>query len=256
MVNQPKTMSKAIHTQKITFTNSQTWEEKKKILVILAHPDDPEFFCGATLAKWVEEGHEIQYCLLTHGEKGTNEDFFDVEHIMEIREREQKEAASIIGVKNILFLDHPDGFLEVDLDLRKELVKVVRTIQPDIVVSCDPSNYFIKGASINHPDHRAAGLAVLEAIFPAVQNHDFFPEFVQEGLSPQHIQELWLSLPKDANVVLDVTAYWDKKITALLKHHSQVGNPEEFQDRMKARGRMVFGKKKYFEEFHRLIIRK
>ncbi len=249
-------MSKVIHTSKITFTDSKTWDEKKKILVILAHPDDPEFFCGATLAKWASEGHQITYCLLTHGEKGTNAEFSDTEHVKEIREQEQKEAAAAIGAQKVLFLNHPDGFLEVNLSLRKELVRVMRKEQPDIVISCDPSNFFIKGESINHPDHRATGLAVVEAIFPAVQNNDFYPELVTEGLNQHHIQELWLSLPREANIVLDVTAYWDKKIEALIKHKSQVGDPEVFKERMKTRGRVVFGKRKYFEEFHRLVIRK
>lgn len=249
-------MSKVIHTRRITLTNAKTWEDKKKILVILAHPDDPEFFCGATLAKWVREGHQIIYCLLTRGEKGTNAEFSDTNHIKEIREQEQKEAASTIGVQKVLFLNHPDGFLEVNLSLRKELVRMMRKEQPDIVVSCDPSNFFIKGESINHPDHRAAGLAVVEAIFPAVQNNDFYPEVLDEGLSSHHIQELWLSLPREANILMDVTSYWDTKIEALLKHKSQVGNPEVFKDYMKIRGKVIFGKRKYFEEFHRLVIRK
>jgi LmbE family N-acetylglucosaminyl deacetylase len=249
-------MSKILQTTKITFTDSKTWDNQKKILVILAHPDDPEFFCGGTLAKWASEGHQIKYCLLTHGEKGTNAEFSDTNHIKEIREKEQKEAASTIGAQEVLFLDHPDGFLEANLALRKELVQVMRQEQPDIVVSCDPSNFFINGESINHPDHRAAGLAVVESVFPAVQNDDFYPELLDEGLNSHHIQELWLSLPLEANIVMDVTAHWDTKIAALLKHKSQVGNPEVFKERMKNRGRVILGKQKYFEEFHRLMIRK
>ena len=249
-------MSKILQTTKTTFTDSRTWDDQKKILVILAHPDDPEFFCGATLAKWAGEGHQITYCLLTHGEKGTNTEFSDIDHIKEIREKEQKEAASTIGAQKVLFMNHPDGFLEATLSLRKELVQVMRKEQPDIVVSCDPSNFFIHGESINHPDHRAAGLAVVEAIFPAVQNDDFYPELLDEGFNSHHIQELWLSLPLEANIVVDVTMQWETKIAALLKHKSQIGNSEVFKDRMKNRGKVIFGKKKYFEEFHRLVIRK
>ncbi|MGV8027290.1 MAG: PIG-L deacetylase family protein [Anaerolineaceae bacterium] len=248
-------MSKILQTTRITLTNSKTWNDQKKILVILAHPDDPEFFCGGTLAKWACEGHQIKYCLLTHGEKGTNAEFSDTKHIKEIREQEQQEAATTIGAQGVMFLNHPDGFLEVNLSLRKELVRVMRKEQPDIVVSCDPSNYF-RGELISHPDHRATGLAVIEAIFPAAQNDDFYPELLNEGLNSHHIQELWLSLPIDANIIIDVTAYWDKKIAALLKHKSQIGDPEIFIQRMKNRGRNILGKKKYFEEFHRLMIRK
>ncbi len=227
-----------------------------KILVILAHPDDPEFFCGGTLAKWANEGHQISYCLLTHGEKGTNSEFSYTDRIKEIREQEQNEAALTIGANKIIFLDHPDGFLEANLSLRKELVRVMRKEQPDIVVSCDPSNFFIKGETINHPDHRAAGLAVIEAIFPGVQNRDFYPELLDEGLDQHHIQELWLSLPQEANILIDVTAYWNIKIEALLSHKSQVGDPDLFIERMKKRGKIMDEQERFFEEFRRLVIRK
>ena len=255
-------MEKIIRTRinktriKIIIKNKKTWSDKKKILVILAHPDDPEFFCGATLAKWVQEGHQITYYLLTRGEKGTNENFTDTIHIKEIREKEQKSAAEVIGVKKVVFSDHPDGFLETSLELRKELVRVMRKEKPDIVVSCDPSNYYIHNESINHPDHRAAGQAVIDAVFPAVQNKDFFPELAEEGLESHHVQELWLSLPGEENFIIDVTSTWDTKIKALLEHKSQIGDAAVFQERMRMRGKRAFGKTRHFEEFHRLIIRK
>ncbi len=249
-------MSKTVRTRRITVADFPNWNTRKKILIILAHPDDPEFFCGATLAKWAREGHQISYCLLTHGEKGTNAEFSDSAHIKEIRKKEQNAAASIIGAQKVLFLEHPDGFLVADLGLRKELVRIMRGEQPDVVVSCDPSNFYIHGQTLNHPDHRAAGLAVVEAIFPATQNNEFYPELMVEGLEQHHIQELWLSLPHEANLVMDVTDTWQIKIEALLKHRSQVGDPGEFRKQMESRGKMVFGKKKYFEQFHRLVIRK
>ena len=250
-------MKKMIRIQKMTFTNDmKTWEEKKKILVILAHPDDPEFFCGATLAKWAREGHQITYYLLTRGEKGTNESFSDTSHIIEIREKEQRKAAEVIGAKEVSFSTHPDGFLEATIEVREELVKIMREKKPDIVVSCDPDNLFLFNETINHTDHRAAGLAVIDSIFPAVQNDDFFPELLKEGLKQHHVQELWLSLPKEANIVMDVTTTWETKITALLEHRSQIGDAEKFRERMIKRGRKVLGKTRYFEEFHRLIIRK
>ncbi len=244
-------------TRKTIFTNNKrTWNDKKKILVILAHPDDPEFFCGAVLTRWAREGHQITYCLLTRGEKGTNAEFSDIEHIKEIREKEQRKAADVIGVKAVMYTDHPDGFLEATIGVRKELVQFMRKEKPDIVMSCDPSNYFIHNESINHPDHRAAGQAAVDAVFPAVQNKDFFPELAKEGLEQHHVQELWLSLPREANVVIDVTSTWEIKINALLEHKSQIGDAAAFQKRMRNRGRRIFGKTKYFEEFHRLMIRK
>jgi len=244
-------------TRKTIFTNNKrTWNDKKKILVILAHPDDPEFFCGAILAKWAREGHQITYCLLTRGEKGTNAKFSDIEHIKEIREKEQRNAADVIGAKTIIYADHPDGFLEATIEVRKELVRFIRKEKPDIVVSCDPSNYFIHNESINHPDHRAAGQAAVDAVFPAAQNKDFFPELAEEGLEQHHVQELWLSLPREANIVIDGTSTWETKINALLEHKSQIGDEAAFQERMRMRGRRILGKTHYFEEFHRLMIRK
>ncbi|NMB62435.1 MAG: PIG-L family deacetylase [Chloroflexi bacterium] len=237
----------------VTINNNESiWDRKKKILVILAHPDDPEFFCGATLAKWVGEGHHINYCLLTRGEKGTNDHFTRTEQIREIRKREQENAAVAIGAKQVFFMDNPDGFLMATLDLRKELVKVMRKQRPDIVISCDPTNYFIHGTSINHPDHRAAGQVTLDAIFPAVQNADFYPDLLEEGYTPHHVEELWLSLPTHPNISMAVSATWEQKIAALLKHSSQIGDAQEFVKRMHERGEDVH----YCEEFHRIVIRK
>jgi len=228
------------------------WDRKKKILVILAHPDDPEFFCGATLSKWAGEGHEIDYCLLTRGEKGTNDYFKYTEQIKDIRKREQENAAAVIGAKHVFFMDNPDGFLSATLDLRKELVKLIRRQKPDIAVSCDPTNYFIHGTSINHPDHRAAGQVVLDAIFPAVQNEDFYPDLLDEGYPPHHVEELWLSLPAHPNILMDGSATWEHKINALLKHTSQIGDATEFVKEMHERGENGH----YIEEFHRFVIRK
>jgi len=239
-------------TNEIKDHDKKTWNQKKKILVILAHPDDPEFFCGATLAKWAKEGHEITYCLLTRGEKGTNDYFKYTDQIREIRKTEQENAAAIIGVQQLIFMDNPDGFLSATLDLRKELVELIRDKKPDIVVSCDPSNYFLHETSINHPDHRAAGQVVLDAIFPAVQNEDFYPDLLEKGFLPHHVEELWLSLPGKPNIIMDVTATWEQKINALLMHISQIGNAQNFVKMMHDRAE----NERYIEEFHRIMIRK
>ena len=212
------------------------WENRKRILVILAHPDDPEFFCGATLAKWSREGHEVSYCLLTRGEKGINDSFKEIPRIIELREKEQLEAASIIGVEKVTFLNNQDGFLEPTIDLRKQIVRIIRMEKPDIVVSCDPSNFYIRDNYINHPDHRAAGLAVIDAIFPAAGNELFFNDLItQESLSPHQISEVWLSLPKEQNTVIDVTDHWEIKLKALEKHESQIGEIKQFREKMIAR---------------------
>lgn len=238
--------------------NGNFWEKPQKILVVLAHPDDPEFFCGATIAKWIHEGHDISYCLLTRGDKGVNDNFSGVDDIENLRIKEQKQAAGTLGVKQITFLENLDGYLEPSLDLRKQIVKVIRHDKPDIVVTCDPTNYYIGDTYINHPDHRTAGQVVIDSVFPAAQNKKFFPELLKEGLEPHHVSEVWLALPKQPNTIIDVTKYWHKKLEALHKHASQIGDIDSFDKNMISRHTQnsTIENPQYEELFHRIVIRR
>ena len=152
------------------------WNFQKKILVILAHPDDPEYFCGATIAKWTQEGHNVDYYLFTKGEKGINDNYRITKNIISIREKEQKFAAEVLGVKSVQYLSYKDGMLVPNLEARKNIVRIIRALKPDIVVTCDPTNYYLNDNYLNHPDHRAAGQIVVDAVFPASQNKLYFPE--------------------------------------------------------------------------------
>jgi len=214
------------------------WPGKRNILVILAHPDDPEFFCGGTLARWARAGHHIEYYLLTCGDKGYNDttspEHMSSDELCAIRHREQQEAALVIGVQAVHFLDRPDGYLVADLELRRDIVRVIRKLRPDILVTCDPQTLFAS-YGINHPDHRAAGQAVLDAVFPAAGNLSYFPELLAEGFKPHMPQEVWCSLTNQPTVVLDITATWPTKLRALLKHKTQVGDVEKFKARMLSR---------------------
>jgi len=212
------------------------WEISQKILVILAHPDDPEFFCGATLARWARAGHEIHYFLLTCGDKGGGPDVTP-EQLCALRHVEQKNAADVIGAKSIRFLDLEDGYIVPSLDLRREVVRAIRQHKPDILVTCDPTNLFpFPGYGLNHPDHRAAGQVVLDAAFPAAGNVHFFPELLRdEGLEPHTPREVWVSLTSQPNVILDVTDSWETKLRALKEHKSQIGDPVQFEKRMRSR---------------------
>jgi len=215
-----------------------TWETAKNILVILAHPDDPEFFCGGTLARWARAGHHIEYYLLTCGDKGYN-DTMAPEHMLAAelcatRHREQQEAASVIGAHSVHFLDRSDGYLVADLELRRDIVRLIRRLKPDILVTCDPQTLFA-AYGINHPDHRAAGQAVLDAVFPAAGNAAYFPEVLAEGFAPHMPQEVWCSLTNQPTVVLDITDTWPTKLEALLKHKTQIGDVEKFRARMLSR---------------------
>ncbi|MGD0611699.1 MAG: PIG-L deacetylase family protein [Anaerolineales bacterium] len=213
-----------------------SWEGPQKILVILAHPDDPEFFCGATLARWTKAGHTIHYFLLTCGDKGFADADATPEQICAVRHAEQNAAASVLGVQEVRFLDLPDGYLVPTLELRREVVRVIRQEKPDILVTCDPTHLFSGGRYLNHPDHRAAGQVVLDAVFPAAGNPHFFPELrKEEGLEPHTPREVWVSLTGNPTVTLDVTDTWEMKMRALREHKSQIGDPAKFEQRMLSR---------------------
>jgi LmbE family N-acetylglucosaminyl deacetylase len=237
---------------------SENWEGNKIILVILAHPDDPEYFCGATIARWTAAGHEVHYLLFTKGDKGSNDPKMTTEILVKERLEEQRAAADVLGVKTITYLEKEDGYVMEDIQTRKEIIKYIRSIKPQIVVSCDPANLFARDGHINHPDHRSVGQQVIDALFPGVGNRFYFPELIKEGLEPHQVKELWLSIPADANTVIDVTGYWSLKVKALLKHKSQVGDVEGFMEKMsKRRHPQSTEKNPVFEEhFKRIVFNK
>ena len=232
-------------------------EEPQRILVVLAHPDDPEFFCGATLAKWANAGHHISYCLLTCGDKGTKDRNLSMAELCSIRQVEQQKAAKEIGAKSIKFLNYEDGYLVPDLKLRRDVTRIIRLERPDILVTCDPQYFITPSDRLNHPDHRAAGQVVLDAVFPAARDHLNFVELWRdESLEPHIVREVWVSLTDRPNVTLDVTSYWEIKIRALSEHKSQIGDPEKFIERMRKAhtNDSSLEHPRYEEKFRRLIL--
>ena len=233
-----------------------TWKEPQNILVILAHPDDPEFFCGGTLAGWARNGHHIQYYLLTCGDKGRNDHNKDIagDELCDLRHKEQSAAASVLGIEAVHFLDREDGTLVPDLDLRCEVVRIIRKMKPDILVTCDPQNLFA-AYGLNHPDHRAAGQAVLDAVFPAAGNELFFPELLREGYLPHMPKEVWVSLTNQPNITIDITEEWTLKLKALHAHKSQIGDPLKFEERMRKRHTEDSTEEnpRYEEKFRRIV---
>lgn len=237
--------------------NPEKWNSPRNILVIMAHPDDPEFFCGATIARWRALDHQVSYCLLTKGQRGTQDPEADPYVTGGIRMGEQLNAAGVLGVSNIRFLDYMDGELVADLQLRTELVRHIRELKPDVVVTSDPTNLFPGENRINHPDHRAAGQAVIDAIFPAAGNPGYKIEIEGVQIPAHHVEEVWLSQTTQPNFEVNVTAFLDTKINALLCHKSQVKLSRE-DLRAKLLGRTEPDAKPgeivYLERFRRIIL--
>jgi LmbE family N-acetylglucosaminyl deacetylase len=233
------------------------WGEPQKILVILAHPDDPEFFCGGSIARWTAAGHHVAYYLLTCGDKGTKDREMAPESLCALRQEEQLAAAAVLGVHQVRFLDYSDGYLVPDLQLRRDITRIIRQEQPDVLVTCDPTNLYVRDIALNHPDHRAAGQAALDAVFPAARDHlNFIELWRDESLEPHIVREVWVSIPKEPNVQLDVTEFWETKIKALFAHRSQIGEPEKLAERLRARHTpdSTPENPRYVEYFRRLIL--
>jgi LmbE family N-acetylglucosaminyl deacetylase len=215
---------------------NEEWTSPKKILVILAHPDDPEFFCGATIARWTDTGHSVSYWLLTCGDKGASDPDTNPGQLCGDRRSEQLAAATVLGVHEVSFMEFPDGYLVPDLQVRREVTRIIRMVRPDVLVACDPKTLYVGDNRINHPDHRAAGQVVLDAVFPAAGNPLYFPELLRdEGLQPHTPSEVWISLTLEPNVHHDVTDLWERKIRAIQQHVSQVGDPAKLAERMRSR---------------------
>jgi LmbE family N-acetylglucosaminyl deacetylase len=233
------------------------WEDKQVILVILAHPDDPDFFCGATIARWAKAGHEIHYLLFSRGDKGSSDPDITPEMLMSIREAEQQAAGEVLGVKSISYLDLQDGYITADLDIRRQIVAYIRRMKPAIVVTCDPENLFTREGYINHPDHRSVGQQVIDAVFPATGNRLFFPDLLSADIPPHRINELWLCIPNEGNTVIDVSDTWNKKLLALSKHVSQIGDGKMLMEKMdkRANWNQPTGRKVFEERFKRIIFK-
>src|SRR5262249_1953464 len=209
-----------------------------RALVVAAHPDDPEFACGGTAARWVDEGKEVYYLVCTKGHKGSSEPEMTSERLVQIREKEQREAGAVIGAREVNFLEFIDGELAPTLEFRKAIVREIRRLQPQIVLTHDPTVVYSKNG-INHPDHRAVGTATLDAIFPTARDRLNFPEQEREGLGPHKVKEIYLWGAVNPNEWVDISSALDRKVEALRCHVSQIGNAENLADRMRERAKQV-----------------
>jgi LmbE family N-acetylglucosaminyl deacetylase len=210
-----------------------TDEMPRSVMIIAAHPDDPEFGCGGTVAKWVAEGREVLYVLCTSGDKASRDANLGPGEMATIREREQIEAAKALGVRECIFLRHVDGELEPTLAFRKEIALLLRQFKPYTVVTHDPwLHYQI------HPDHRAVGTAVLDAI-AAARDIWYFPEQLSNGLGAHRVKELYLFRAQEPNRWIDVGETIEMKLVALAQHASQVERIIDLRDRIKRGAEMA-----------------
>jgi LmbE family N-acetylglucosaminyl deacetylase len=193
----------------------------ERVLVVAAHPDDIEFGAAGTVARWVTEGAEVRYLLMTRGDKGSDDPAADPVQIAIVREREQRAAAAEIGVVQLDFLDEPDGQVEASLRLRELVTRAIRAFRPEIVMSHDPTVLFVNNEWVNHPDHRAVGTVVVDAVFPTARDPLNFPEHLAAGLQPWKVAELFLWSTNEANQLVDIGATLERKIAALAHHVSQ-----------------------------------
>lgn len=211
-------------------------ESVKRVLGVFAHPDDPEFFAGGTFARWAAEGHHITFVLATSGDKGSADPEMTGQRLIEIREAEERAAAKALGVAEVIFLRYPDGELQPDLRLRRDVTRLIRLKQPDIVVTTDPSVFWYEGRGVNHPDHRAIGEATLDSVYPTARDRLNFIELERdEGLQPHKTSQLYIAGTASPNVHVDITAFVETKIDALREHRSQIADMDAMAERIRSR---------------------
>lgn len=193
------------------------------VLGIGAHPDDLEFYSGGSLAKWAAAGAEVYYLLLTGGGKGTEDPSVKSEELVRARQQEQRAASSIIGAQEVFFTDFEDGALENNYDTRREIVRYIRQLKPDVVVAWDPAFLYSPAQGmINHPDHRTAGQASLDALYPLARDPLSFPELLAEGLKPHNVSTVLLQTGNTPNYWIDISDQLEIKLQALDAHVSQI----------------------------------
>jgi LmbE family N-acetylglucosaminyl deacetylase len=228
----------------------------RRILCISAHPDDNEFVIGGSVARWTRAGRDVAFCLVTTGGAGVNEHTPSNEGLIPIREREQRAAAKILGVKELMLLGYVDGTLVPTLGMRRDLTRVIRRWRPDVVVCSDPTVRWYGNEYLNHPDHRAVADVALDAVFPSSETSAIFPELLAEGLPPHKVKQVLLSGSLEPDVFVDISRTLAVKCRALKAHRSQVGKGE-WVDQLLQAWALRDGKRgglRHAEAFKRMVL--
>lgn len=196
-------------------------------MVVTPHPDDAEIGCGGTVARWIGEGTRVVYVLCTNGDKGTGDRDMTSERLAALREEEQAQAAAALGVREVVYLRHPDGGLEDSAELREQLVRAIRAHRPDTVFCPDP----FRQSFYLHRDHRICGQVTLDAVFPFARDHLHFPDHLRvDGLEPHKVGEILMWGTEAPDTFVDIAETIDLKIAALLKHATQVAGAGSNRD--------------------------
>ncbi|MBN1374777.1 MAG: PIG-L family deacetylase [Dehalococcoidia bacterium] len=222
-------------------------------MIIGAHPDDSEFAIAGTVARWTAEGKKVIYVICTNGNKGTDDPKITPQRLMLIREKEERAAARLLGVKDVIFLGHDDQSLEDTPEFRKELVTVIRTYKPEIVAAPDPYRRYIW-----HRDHRITGQAVLDAIFPLARDRLAYPDLFKAGLGPHKVKELLFWGADEPNYFNDIENTYQIKLSALRCHKSQLSQFNEAWEKWLRRMHTSHANMHDFklaEAFHRVQIK-
>jgi LmbE family N-acetylglucosaminyl deacetylase len=191
--------------------------EPADVVVITPHPDDAEFGVAGTVAKWTREGKQVVYAVCTNGNKGTSDPSINPEQLAAVRQDEQRAAAALLGVREVVFLGNADQGLEDTPEFRKQIVRLIRLYRPHTVVTADPYRRYIW-----HRDHRITGQVTLDAVFPYARDHLAYPDLLEEGLQPHKVKEMLFWASENINYLSDITDTFDIKLAALRCHESQV----------------------------------
>jgi LmbE family N-acetylglucosaminyl deacetylase len=231
------------------------WDEIRRVAVIFAHPDDAEFGSAGTSAKLVSEGKDVFYVVVTDGSKGSSDPGITPHELVATRQEEQRNAAAIIGVREVAFLGFEDGMLEPTIPVKKAVVAAIRRFKPDVVICPSPERNLELNVRVQHPDHLAVGEAALAAVYPLARDRMTFPELLQEGLEPHPVAETWVTGTHSPDFFVDITDHLDTKIRALKAHVSQVGT-REVETWMPERARQLGAEQgmEYAEAFKRIQI--
>lgn len=222
-------------------------------MAIVAHPDDIEFSCSGTLARWAKAGARIYYILCTSGDVGIAKPGMTKARAIEIREAEQRKAAEITGASEVVFVREPDGMLQPTLELRKKLVREIRRLRPEVVITGDPTVVLASSDYINHPDHRAAAIAALDAVFPAAGQPNLFEELEEEGIKAHKVRKVYVTSWEKGDLFVNISETIDLKIEALRAHVSQM-NGWDPADMIREWGRdYAKGKEMEYAEAFRVI---